>query len=177
MALTTGWFDDKLEWVEKLYDSAYKAHLVNELTSKRESTVASLQKRKDDAQADADNANQELWDNLNAEEDDLATSNADQAKALNDFVDTLTAETAAAGAATNAAFAKGVDDEVAAKNASNDQLEKDWAFWLKYLYGYSGYETSMYADYDDTVDYTKGGRGSDSIAYAGADGAYLDLGY
>ena len=28
---TTGWFNDKLEWVEKLYDSAYKTHIINEL--------------------------------------------------------------------------------------------------------------------------------------------------
>ena len=69
-------------------------------------------------------------------------------------------------------FHAGSDAENAAKNATMDQLVKDWAYWLKYVWGYSGYDTSLYAEYDDTVDYS-----NDTFAYAGADGSYLDLGY
>ena len=71
---TTGWFDDKLEWANKLYDSAYKTHLLNELMTKRDSTVTSLEKRKAQARADADNAVLELCDGLDAEEEDLAVA-------------------------------------------------------------------------------------------------------
>jgi hypothetical protein len=49
-----GWFADKLEWADKLYDSYYKEHLINELNHKRDSTLASLQARRDASQADAD---------------------------------------------------------------------------------------------------------------------------
>jgi hypothetical protein len=62
-------------------------------------------------------------------------------------------------------------------------VTKNWAFWLKYLYGYAGYETSLYLGYDDTVDYSDGlgpdgfGKADDAHQYAAADGAYLDLGY
>ena len=44
-------------------------------------------------------------------------------------------------------------------------MNKDWAYWIKYLFGYQGYDTSLFADYDDTVDYSK------------TDGTYPDNGY
>merc|ERR1712232_289275 len=37
-----------------------------------------------------------------------------------------------------------------------DDMTQDWAYWIKYLFGYSGYDTSLYADYDDTFDYSHG---------------------
>ena len=44
----------------------------------------------------------------------------------------------------------------AVKNAKADMLEKDWAYWLKYVYGYQGYEPSLYDDYDHAADYGDG---------------------
>merc|ERR1712007_388676 len=45
-------------------------------------------------------------------------------------------------------------------------------YWLRYVWGYSGYESEFY---DDTADYSRGGEGT--FKYAGADGTYLDAGY
>lgn len=91
------------------------------------------------------------------------------------FNDALAADTADAGQAIHDDFAAGADAENSAKNATMDALVKDWAYWLKYVWGYSGYHASLYAAYDDTIDYSH--AGFDNHAYAGADGAYLDLGY
>lgn len=64
-------------------------------------------------------------------------------------------------------------------------MTRDWAFWLKYLYGYQGYETSLYLSYDDTADYSSGlgpksfggdSHDASSLDYAAGTGAYLDLG-
>jgi len=35
-----------------------------------------------------------------------------------------------------------------------DHLVEVWAYWLKYVYGYQGYATSLYHNYDDTADYS-----------------------
>merc|ERR1712076_135173 len=81
----------------------------------------------------------------------------------------LEAATAAAAAATNDAFFAAAEAEEAAKNAFLDQTAKDWAYWLKYLWGYTGYDTSLYADYDDTADYSHGGAFTD-VGYQGHNG-------
>ena len=181
---TTGWFNDKLEWVEKLYDSAYKTHIVNELQAKIDNTVESLNKRRQQALDEAAAANQRLADAQAAEAADLAAFSAAEAAAGAAFVEALLASTAARAAEINAQYAADADAELVAKNATADDVVRDWAFWLKYLYGYQGYETSLYLSYDDTVDYSAGlgpksfGEAErDAAQYAAADGPYLDLGY
>jgi hypothetical protein len=77
--------------------------------------------------------------------------------------------------AVNDDFADAVAAEVAGKEGFAAQVEQDWAFWLKYIYGYQGYDSAVYADYDDTANYS--GDLTDTQRYAGADGDYLDLGY
>ena len=37
-----------------------------------------------------------------------------------------------------------------------DGILKNWAYWLKYVYGFDQYEPEMYAEYDDTADYSDG---------------------
>ena len=47
---------------------------------------------------------------------------------------------------------------------------KNWAYWLKYIYGYQGYESSIYQDFDPSANY------SDILGFPSGDGAYSDLG-
>ena len=51
-----------------------------------------------------------------------------------------------------------------------DQLQKNGAYWLKYIYGFQGYEQSIYQDFDPNQDYT------DIMNYPSGDGAYPALG-
>jgi hypothetical protein len=165
-AQVAAWMDDQAEWAAKLYDSYYKEHLLQTLQSKRDETNAALDARVATSEAQAAAANAELQDNLDAQEAAFADFNAAQAAHMAQFNADLRAATAAAGAATNDAFAAAADGEDDAKNAFLDQMRQDWAYWLKYLWGYSGYDTALYADYDDTADYSHGGSG-----------AYTDVGY
>lgn len=71
-----GWFNDKLAWVERLYDSAYKTHIINELTAKRDNSVESLTKRRQRAIDEGAAAVQRLTD-----------ANDAQATALAEFID------------------------------------------------------------------------------------------
>jgi len=165
-AQVNAWFDDQAEWAAKLYDSYYKEHLLQTLQSKRDQTLAALDERVATSQAQADAANAALQDDLDGQEADFAASNAAQMASMVQFNADLLAATAAAAADINDAFAASADSEEAAKNAFLDQMNQDWAYWLKYLWGYTGYDTALYADYDDTVDYSHGGSGT-----------YTDIGY
>ena len=51
-----------------------------------------------------------------------------------------------------------------------DQTIKNWAYYLKYVSGYQGYESSIFQDFDPSRDYT------DIMGYPSGDGAYSDLG-
>jgi hypothetical protein len=150
------WFDDQAEWAEKLYDSYYKEHLLQTLQSRRDATLEALDGRQATSQSLADAANAQLADNLDAEEDALASFSADTLATMEQFHDELEAASAAAAAATNDAFNAAADAENDAKNTFLDDMSKDWAYWIKYLFGYSGYDTALYADYDDTFDYSHG---------------------
>ena len=59
---------------------------------------------------------------------------------------------------------------LAAFNENMDTALQNWAYWLKYTYGYQGYEQSLYQDFDPTQNY------SDIMGYPSGDGAYSDLG-
>jgi hypothetical protein len=71
------WFGDRLDWVDKLYDSQYKGHLVAQLETKRDESLASLQARADTCQALVDSANDTLDMNLAGDEEALWQSHAD----------------------------------------------------------------------------------------------------
>jgi hypothetical protein len=157
------WFDDQAEWAEKLYDSYYKEHLLQTLQSRRDATLEALDGRAATSRALADAANAQLADNLDAEEDALHAFSAATLHAMEQFDAELEAATAAAAAATNDAFSAAADAENAGKQAFLDDMTQTWAYWIKYLFGYSGYDTALYADYDDTFDYS--------------DGAFSDFGY
>ena len=59
---------------------------------------------------------------------------------------------------------------LAAFNENMDTALQNWAYWLKYTYGYQGYEQSLYQDFDPTQNY------SDIMGYPSGDGAYPALG-
>ena len=60
--------------------------------------------------------------------------------------------------------------EFAGFSAQMDADLQQWAYWLKYVYGYQGYDQSIYQDFDPSQDY------SDIFGYPSGDGAYSDLG-
>ena len=168
-----GWMNDKLAWAELLADGWHKDQLVQELVTRRESILESLDARSAEAQTDADTALANLRDNLDSQTAELQSYDAAMTQGLTGFVAALTAETADAAAVINADFNGKADEQLKLKNDAADQTAEDWAFWLKYLYGYSGYDKNIYRTYDDTIDYDRGF----TLSYQQADGAYLDLGY
>jgi hypothetical protein len=172
------WFDDQKEWAEKLYDSYYKESLLATLANKRDSTLAALDASANQAAQNADVANAQLADQLNAIEANNADFNARTLANLTAVNDQLQSDSAATAAQINGQFSADAAAENDGKNAFLDQLTEDWGYWLRYAWGYSGYDTAFYNNYDDTKDYSLGsGNGSDTKKYAGADGAYLGLGY
>ena len=165
------WFADQAEWAAKLYDSYYKEHLLETLAAKRDSTLAALDASAATAAANADAANAQLADDLDAAEAANAAFNAATLANMVAFNDQLQADTAATGAAINNQFSADAEAENAAKNANADQLTEDWAYWLKYVWGFSGYDTALYANYDDTVDYSRGSDGAfPVVGYQGNNG-------
>ena len=150
------WFGDQSEWADKLYDSYYKEHLLQTLESRRTATIEALDGRLATSQKLADDAEAQLADQLDAEEAALAAFGADTLAAMEQFHNELEAATAAAAAAINDSFNASAAAENNGKQVFLTDLSKDWAYWIKYLFGYSGYDTALYADYDDTFDYSHG---------------------
>lgn len=156
MAKIDGWFADKLEWIAKLYDSDYKAHMEAELNAKRDSALADLQARIDAMNDLYDSWNNALWNALNDLENDLdAHFNAEQAR-WDAFKAQVRADCVAAFTATRDEFAEGADYLEHAKNYFADALVEEWAYWLKFIFGYTGYHTSLYYNYEEYTDYGLG---------------------
>merc|ERR1712228_526100 len=153
-AKVDAWFGDQSEWAEKLYDSYYKRHIIDTLALKASQSHDALDARMATAEQDAADANATLWDLLDSETAGNSAFNAQTAAAQRAFNYDL-----------EQAIAADADAEEAAKNAYLDDLVRRWAYWLKYVWGYSGYESSLYAHYDDTIDYSKFGNGSDTLKY------------
>merc|ERR1712060_864393 len=175
-AKVDGWFDEKVEYASEIYDSYYKEHLLQTLAERRNQIHEELDARKAEAYDDAENANASLAYLLDNEEDGMAYyMNSVMNEVLN-FDHALEHATADHAQDIHDAFSYAANKENAEKNAWLDQLRTDWAYWMRYVYGYSGYEATFYNSYDDTVDYS-GRFGYGTFKYAGADGTYLDLGY
>merc|ERR1712151_206742 len=174
-AKVDGWFDEKVEYASEIYDSYYKEHLLQTLAERRNQIHEELDARKDTAYTNAALANQLLADILDNEEAEMGYYFDTVQEGM--FLHNAALEAATAAAAQNVhdTFSAAADAEEAAKNAFLDQLRTDFGYWLRYLFGYSGYDSAFYTHYDDTVDYSR--AGFDTYKFAGADGAYLDLGY
>ena len=164
------WIGDRLAWAATMMESYQKKHLIAELTATEAAVVAELQARTDRAVADAHHANSSLAAALAAAEAAQAAADADQAAAFDELRAYVDARTAAAIGDRLAAFNAASDAEEAGFNAAMDTVVRNWAYWLKYLFGFQGYETSIYQDFDFGADYT------DILGYPSGDGAYPDLG-
>jgi uncharacterized coiled-coil protein SlyX len=168
--LVNAWFADQIEWAEKLYDSHYKENILETLAYKQEQTLQALDDVITASQDAADAANTKMWDDLDAEAQALAAHNDSELRSLETSNDNLYYDTAATAEGMLESFFDDASDENDAKNAAMDQLTKDWAYNLKYLFGYTGYDSALYADYDDTVDYSVNAGDFSVLGYQGSNG-------
>jgi hypothetical protein len=164
------WIGDRLEWADRMMDSYLKKHLIKELHATHARVTGELQARTDTAVADGAAAVQGLCDAMDQAEAHQSAADADQQAAFDHFAAATNTATAAAVGASLADFNAASDAEEAGFNATMDQTVQNWAYYLKYLFGYQGYETSIYQDFDFGADYT------DIMGYPSGDGAYSDLG-
>ena len=72
------WYHDRLEWADELEDGYYKEHLKSELEDKLAAGLEALQMQRDKVETYARQANDELWENVGAEAEDLAAYSASQ---------------------------------------------------------------------------------------------------
>ena len=116
-----GWMNDKLAWAELLADGWHKDQLVQELVTRRESILESLESRSAEAQADADAALADLRDNLDRQTAELQSYDAAMTQGLSSFISALAAETADAAGAINADFNVKADEQLRLKNEAADR--------------------------------------------------------
>jgi hypothetical protein len=161
------WFGDRLEWVAKLFDSGYKERLVAELEQKRDEALASLAGRQETAETIMATSRAQLDSNLSDLEDRLWDFHSGESDDFADFAeDTLYYFEKDTGVVYDR-FCGEVEDEIEAKQAYVDATTQNWAYWLKFIYGYQGYQTSLYQHYDDTVDYGAGFADNNNELYPG----------
>jgi hypothetical protein len=165
-----GWIIDRLEWVEKMDESYLKEHLTKELKAQKASITEQLEARIATARADAAQALDELWEGLQGLREDLAEYGADQSSGLGGYVLASRLALNIALDALNEQFDDAAQAELDGLMAKMDEKTQNWAYWLKYQYGYQGYETSLYQDFDPSRNY------ENIMGYADGDGAYADLG-
>jgi hypothetical protein len=147
------WFGDRLEWVNRLHDDAYRAHLIAELEAKRDSANADLDAREATARAKVETARNNLATNQSGSYDDLANNAFGNKLGFYDWADDLKNATADAGQTIALDFDDAAEAEDAALNAWLDELVRKWAWWLRKFYGYDGYAHHYYEGYhDDYVD-------------------------
>ena len=164
------WIGDRLAWADKMMDGYQKKHLIKELKATKAKLVQDLEDKTAEALADQQNAMTSLCDKLDAAEAAQQAGDARMAQMFaNLFAFVLDTTTAQISALLDE-FNSNADAELAGFMADMDQLLKNWAYWLKYFYGFQGYETSIYQDFDPSQDYT------DIMGYPKGDGAYPDLG-
>ena len=164
------WIADRLAWAAKMPDSYRKKHLIQELKDTQARLHQEFDALRAELRADAQAANDDLWAALGAIAQELANTNAAQQAGLSATVAGQTAAMSDGVDAIVADFEAQTDSALAAFNGAMDTVLRNWAYWLKYTYGYQGYETSIYQDFDPTQNY------SDIMGYPSGDGAYSDLG-
>lgn len=120
--------------------------------------------------ADAQAARDSLMAALDAAAADLAAYNAGMTASLSATVSDETDAFATGADAIAADFDARADAGLARFNGLMDDALTRWAYWLKYTYGYQGYESSIYQDFDPAENY------SDILGFPAGDGAYSDLG-
>jgi len=164
------WIEDRLAWAAKMPDSYRKKHLVQELKDTQAKMHEEFDALRAELVRDAQAANDGLWVSLGAIAQDLADVNAAQVAGLTATVSAAAQDMEAGVDAIVADFVFKTNRGLAAFNENMDTVLQNWAYWLKYTYGYQGYEQSLYQDFDPTQNY------SDIMGYPSGDGAYSDLG-
>ena len=164
------WIADRLAWAAKMPDSYRKKHLVQELEATLARLTGEFEARRTEMKSDAQAALDALRAALDGVASDLAASNDAATAALTATVGGAVADMAAGGDDISAAFDADAEAEFAGFSAQMDADLQQWAYWLKYVYGYQGYDQSIYQDFDPSQDY------SDIIGFPSGDGAYSDLG-
>ena len=164
------WINDRLAWAAKMMEGYQKKHLIKELKATQAALIAQLEARTAEAESDAAAANASLAAALAAAEAQQQADDAAQAAAFAELQAYVNARTQSQISDLLDAFNAAADAEEAGFNAAMDQVVRNWAYWLKYLYGFQGYETSIYQDFDPSQDYT------DIMGYPSGDGAYPALG-
>ena len=145
-------------------------HLIKELKATQAALIAQLEARTAKAESDAAAANASLAAALAAAEAQQKADDAAQAEAFAELQAYVNARTQSQISDLLNAFNAAADSEEAGFNAAMDEDVRKWAYWLKYLFGFQGYETSIYQDFDPSQDYT------DIMGYPSGDGAYPALG-
>lgn len=110
---------------------------------------------KDQSSQDADDANDLLGNLFDDEVAGHRSYNSDTTNAMFDFDNDLHSTTGLAAAAIDDQFIADADAVEMAKNTFLDDAVKAWAYWLKWAFGYAGYEPFLYGDYDDTGNYSQ----------------------
>ena len=170
LAKIDGWIADRLAWAEKMHESYRKRHLIQELTDTSDRLHASFEALRATMIADAQSANDSLWVALGGVAADLAAYNAAMTASLSATVGDATDAYATGADAIAADFDARADAGLARFNGNMDDALTRWAYWLKYTYGYQGYESSIYQDFDPSANY------ADILGFPSGDGAYSDLG-
>jgi hypothetical protein len=130
------WIKDRLEWAKQIPDTYYKKHIMNQLNERMSKISDTVQAQRDQAATDAAEANQTLWDNLDAEAQNLADYNVDQTTGLNGFVLATKVGVSIAANGIDDAFGAQADAQNDLLIEAMDKMTKDWAYWLKYFYGF-----------------------------------------
>ena len=170
LAKIDGWIADRLAWAEKMHESYRKRHLIQELNDTSARLHSQFETLRATMLADAQHANDSLWESLGDVAASLAAYNAGMTASLSATVsDAIDAFATGADAISDDFDARG-DAGLAKFNSNMDLALTNWAYWLKYTYGYQGYESSIYQDFDPSANY------SDILGFPSGDGAYGDLG-
>jgi len=170
LAKIDGWIADRLAWADKMHESYRKRHLIQELNDTSARLHSQFETLRATMLADAQHANDSLWESLGDVAASLAAYNAGMTASLSATVSDAIDAFATGADAIADDFSDRGDAGLAKFNANMDLALTNWAYWLKYTYGYQGYESSIYQDFDPAANY------SDILGFPSGDGAYGDLG-
>ena len=170
LAKIDGWIADRLAWADKMHESYRKRHLIQELNDTSARLHDQFEALRATMISDAQHANDSLWASLGDVAAQLAAYNAGMVASLSATVSDATDYFAHGSDAIAADFDSRADGGLARFNGHMDVALQNWAYWLKYTYGYQGYESSIYQDFDPSANY------SDILGFPSGDGAYSDLG-
>lgn len=136
LAKIDGWIADRLAWAEKMHESYRKKHLIQELNDTSDRLHLQFETLRALMLSDAQEANDSLWESLGDVAANLASYNAGMTASLNARVSDAIDAWAEGSDAIETAFSARADAGLARFNGHMDTALQNWAYWLKYTYGY-----------------------------------------